>query len=176
MDAVEWRANWRAATLPRRSALLGFDALRRRGLAPFSDGEMLAVMSIGISHDVPVVAVNQSGTPCAPPSHLPFASAIQLARSPPDVVAKRVMFLSVRRDPASLLCTVNRVIGAALPRGSGCNRQPATIFPGGVRRLPRACKIAARCRSSAGAAVASDAATPSAACLITDKDAMGATL
>jgi hypothetical protein len=63
-----------------------------------------------------------------------------------------------------------------MPRDPGCNRPLATIFPGGMRRLPRACKIAARYRSSAGAAVAGDAATPSDACFITDKDAMGATL
>jgi len=42
MDAVDWRASWRAATLARRSALLVFAALRQRGLAQFSDGEMLA--------------------------------------------------------------------------------------------------------------------------------------
>jgi hypothetical protein len=40
---VDWRANWRAAALARRSALLVFAALRQRGLAELSDGEMLAV-------------------------------------------------------------------------------------------------------------------------------------
>ena len=43
MAAMDWRANWRAATLPRRSALLVFAALRRRGLAECAVGEMLAV-------------------------------------------------------------------------------------------------------------------------------------
>jgi hypothetical protein len=61
---------------------------------------------------------------------------------------------------------------------SGLWLQPAVGNDFPRRRAPPSSrsKIAARCQSSAAAAVASDAATPSAACFITDKDAMGATL
>jgi hypothetical protein len=67
--------------------------------------------------------------------------------------------------------------GNGTPIGSGRWPQPvgATIFPGGVRRLPRATKsprlTVLRC-----AAVAGDAARPAIAFCFTDKAAMGATL
>ena len=108
MNAADWRASWRAANVVRRSALLVFAALRRRGLAQFSDREILVVTSFGILHVVPLAALSSNKARRAHtdppvealrPSHLPFAPAIQLAGSPPDVVAKRVMLLSVRRDP-----------------------------------------------------------------------------